>query len=66
MDTIEALRAIERDERPDQATIERLASEGYVNFEDVTSHDMPAGHRAFLITSITDRGLRLLLQNKNK
>jgi hypothetical protein len=60
MDTLEALRVIERNERVDQSITKSLAEEGYITVEDVTSHDTPSGQRAFMVTSITEKGRQLL------
>jgi hypothetical protein len=60
MDTLEALKAFQRGERPDQATTKQLAAEGYVNVAEVTNNDTPVGQREFLITSITEKGKRVL------
>ncbi len=56
MDTLEALRVIERNERIDQSMTEQLAAEGYITVKDVT----PAGQPAFMVTSITEKGRQLL------
>jgi hypothetical protein len=60
MDTLEALKVIERNERLDQSTTELLAAEGYITVTDVTSHDTPPGKRAYMVTSITEKGRRML------
>jgi len=60
MDTLEALRVIERNERVDQYITKQLAAEGYITVKDVTSHDTPSDQRAFMVTSITEKGRRLL------
>jgi hypothetical protein len=60
MDTVEALKAIRREERLDQSTIIKLAAAAYITIADVTNNDTPPGQREYLVISITEKGRRLL------
>jgi hypothetical protein len=60
MNTLDALAAFERGERPDQSTTQRLAAEGYIEAAEVTNHQTPTGQREFLFISVTEKGRRLL------
>jgi hypothetical protein len=60
VNNLEALKTIQRGERPDQSTIERLADLDYISVRDVTNHDTPPGQREYLVISITEKGRRLL------
>ncbi len=56
METLEALRVIERNERVDQYITKQLAAEGYITVKDVA----PSGQPAFMVTSITEKSRRVL------
>ncbi len=58
MDTIDALRAIQQGQKPDQETILRLHDEGLIEVADVTHMQSPG--REYIPTILTAKGLRLL------
>ncbi len=62
MENIDALQAIERGEKPDQATLVRLKYEGLVDLADVTNNLSPG--QEFIYVGFTVKGLSLLKQSK--
>jgi hypothetical protein len=56
IDTIEALRAIQRGERPDQETILRLRDEGLIRVADVTHMQSPG--EEYIPSILTAKGLK--------
>ena len=58
MDTIDALRAIQQGQKPDQETILRLHDEGLIEVADVTHMQSPG--REYIPTVLTAKGLQLL------
>lgn len=58
MDTIDALRAIQRGQKPEQETILRLYDEGLIEVADVTHMQSPG--REYIPTVLTAKGLQLL------
>jgi hypothetical protein len=58
IDTIDALRAIQRREKPDQETILRLRDEGLIRVAEVTHMQSPG--EEFIPSNLTAKGLRVL------
>lgn len=58
IDTIDALRAIQRGEKPDQETILRLRDEGLIRVAEVTHMQSPG--EEFIPSNLTAKGLRVL------
>lgn len=56
----ELLERLNRGEKLDSPTLERLNREGYIKAEDVSSMDTPAGQKDFLFIHITEKGRRVL------
>lgn len=55
-----ALERLDRDEKLDSPTLERLAQHGYINVSDVTNKHTPPGQKELLFISITEKGKKLL------
>jgi hypothetical protein len=62
MNVKQLLERLNRGEKLDSPTLERLDREGYIKAEDVSSMDTPTGQKDFLFIHITEKGRRLLEQ----
>jgi hypothetical protein len=62
MENIDALKAIDRGEKPEQETLVRLKEEGLVDLADVTN--MQSAGREYIYVGFTAEGLRLLKKSK--
>jgi hypothetical protein len=63
METIDALRAVQQGQKPDQETILRLHDEGLIEVADVTHMQSPG--REYIPTILTAKGLRILERGNN-
>ena len=54
------LERLNRHERLDSPTLERLSREGYIRVRDVTNHQTPVGQREYLFIDFTEKARKLL------
>jgi hypothetical protein len=54
------LERLNRGEKLDSPTLERLDREGYIKAENVSNMDTPVGQKDFLFIHITEKGRQVL------
>ncbi len=60
MNVKQLLERLNRNEKLDSSTLERLNREGYIKAQDVSNMDTPLGQKDFLFIHITEKGKQAL------